>query len=136
MSSPFSVSKFKKLKEDFDTVAKRVLKKQLSINPIKLKEYEDDLKAAFDEINNYANLHYFNLDVKNKRSVRDAIVLLREKLQRCWGQLGVNYNLQECSFKLLEPTREEESATEEEYEQIMTELTKVELLRLSAQTRA
>lgn len=42
--------KVKKLQEDYYAISKRVLKKDLSKNPVKLNEYKEDLIIAYNNL--------------------------------------------------------------------------------------
>lgn len=46
----FSSTRYENLKEEFNRIAKRILKKNLSINPATLRQYEVDIKEAWAEL--------------------------------------------------------------------------------------
>lgn len=134
--SRFSVSQFAAYKENFNKVAKRVLKKDLSTNSETLQQYERDLRAEYEIINNYAAEFYNNLDINNRRIIRDDILLIRDKLHRCFANLKIKYDILDRTFHEIDDdlNEEEEEERENNGDGKMAELTIVELLRLAAQT--
>lgn len=86
----FSVSKFAAYRDQFNKVVKRVLKKDISRNPATLRQYEVDLRQEYETINNYAEEFYDDLDINNKRIIRDEILLIRNKLHRAFANQKLN----------------------------------------------
>lgn len=80
-------NEYKRLKNNFLTVAKRVLKENLSTNPAKLKEYEIDLVSTYNEILTYVGIYFDNLTTE-RSYYREELIYIRDKIQKCFGRLN------------------------------------------------
>lgn len=90
---------YSQLKDEFLKVKKRILKKELSTNPVKLNEYASDIIIAHDKIVVFISEFYANLSIDDKTYFREELIYIRDKTIECFGRLNLNTDL---SRKLLE----------------------------------
>lgn len=91
--SRFSSTKYKELKENFNKVAKRILKDKISVNPVKLQEYEVDIKESYEKLSAYVTLWFNALESQSQSVVRSDLLQVRDKLSRCFGKLNCKSTL-------------------------------------------
>lgn len=143
--SQFDVKVFKKLKEDFINVTKRVLKKNITTNQTKLAEYRRDVPSAYNLVVVYIAEHWNNLNESDQRVLGKEIDYLRGKLMQCCGKLNGTVELDENllkSVRAIELIEQEEEANDSEEEEVepnegenmAAEPTQMEMMRLYAQT--
>lgn len=85
--SNFSFTQFEGFFNEFHTVSKRILKKDLSVNPVKLAQYEKDITRTFNDITAYAKVYFAFLEPDDQIKVRSRLLKSREILSRCYGNL-------------------------------------------------
>lgn len=84
------MSDLKKLKEEFVLVAKRILKEQLSTNPVTLKEYERDIIKAHNNFVTYVSTFYGRLEKEeDKKFVKGELLYIRGKTKACFTNLNL-----------------------------------------------
>lgn len=77
----------------FDTVAKRVLKKDLSQNLEKHQEYIRDLIKTYNDLVDYLTPRVKRLSKVDSDFITDKILAVRTKLARCFGALNCLINV-------------------------------------------
>lgn len=146
----------KELQNDFDKVTKKVIKRNVSKNPEKLKEYQEDLIKTYNNFIKVARDHFSQSTIENKLRIRNLFIKIREKLILCFEKLQVkikipnNLNITIDIKNILETIDEssssENSSSESEIESRHSQpdkiegeedkmvLTKPELLKLCSST--
>lgn len=88
--SNIDVRHYRNLKEEFGRVCKRVLKENLTTNPIKHREYLTDLATAYNAIISYIADFYDSFDAQTKEDFRTEWIAFRDKILRVYGKLNVS----------------------------------------------
>lgn len=162
--SEASKNELKILKDNFLKVTKRVLKEKVSINPDKLKQYEQDLIKHYNEFISCICTIFAQSNQQTKATLKELFIYIRDKAIRCFGviksnaQVPINLNTHIKIPNNLTIIPEKSSSSEEEIDQDdieinnisepnpdsdpdsehndtnMGDLTVSEFLRLSAQT--
>lgn len=83
----FSHTIFNKQKSEFVKATKKILKKEISSNPIKLIEYENEIIELHDTITKYIEPHFVNFSKEFKEYYRNELVYVRDKTLKCFGAL-------------------------------------------------
>lgn len=119
MADAESISRnFKKLKAEFLKITKRVLKTKISTNPIKLKEYEDELIVAYNNIATFFNSIFSTLTGESQTHARKEQKQIRTKILLCFVKLNCSIRLPIDIFAEIDPENisEEGTLTESEGE--------------------
>lgn len=82
--------KIKKLQEEYYVISKRVLKKDLSKNPVKLNEYKEDLIKSYNNLILNLRTIFPNAKSSNKVQLRNIFIKVRENIIRCFNALKIN----------------------------------------------
>lgn len=127
----FSSSLYKELKEEFNKVSKRILKDKISTNPVKLEEYELDIKASYTRLSEYASTHYESLDTPSQAIVRSDLLSLRDRLTRCFARLGCKSTL---SAQVLASINEDELDDTDSDDMAPPEISQIEFLKTAGST--
>lgn len=81
------------LKSEFGKIIKRILKQELSKNPLTLKRYENELITAYNKFVEYIDLRFENLSQESRDKCRADTLYVREKTLLCFGRLNLTYAL-------------------------------------------
>lgn len=104
------------LKQNFQLIIKRILKKDLSTNPLTLKRYETDVIEAYNEIAKYIDERYDNATAQETHEFKAEILYVREKILLCFGRLNLDYTLPNDLYeKLNETNLRDKTNTHDEY---------------------
>lgn len=122
---------FLKLENDFLAVTKRVIKKQISKNPEKLKEYERDLKNTYELLIEHAEELWRTAegDKDIQAVIKNKLLDIRDKLLRSFGKINSRLAI---TNNLFDKTFEDNSIEFIEGEFEMTEITVEGFLRSAA----
>lgn len=88
MSSQYEIE-FAKLKEEFNKQCKRVLKENVSKNPVKHVEYLTDIPKSYNSIISYVTRFYDSLDEKSRKDFQDERQNFIDKISQVYQKLGV-----------------------------------------------
>lgn len=113
---------FKDLKEEFNKVTKRILRKDISKNKDTLRAQESDVIAAYNSLVSYVDSIYGVITEQEKTFVFDEITRVRDKISRCFGVLRCKVRLPNDSYTVINiddltnASGLEEDDLEDEYE--------------------
>lgn len=142
---------FKILKEEFQGVTKRIIRRDLSTNPVTLDNLKRDIIAIHDRVIAYVARFFHILNKTDRLYYRGELIYIRDRTIQCFGKLSIDT---EISTSLLSPINvqvtqnnnhsvesESRSPTDEESELDglehlfeMAHITNIELLRIAAST--
>lgn len=114
------------LKEKFRTVAKRILKDNLSKNPNKLLEYKRDIYTVYVNFFIFVNSIYDTIPAKEKSETYELLTYVANKFEECLIRLNCKYRLSESLLDI--PNFDEikligiETSTEQSPEPIESEV--------------
>lgn len=77
-------------RQTFLKITKRVIKTNLSKNPVKLNEYKTLLIQTYNDFIVYVRENYSNYTQQGQETARSDAVYLKNKLLRCFGKLNVD----------------------------------------------
>lgn len=128
------ISVYQKFKSEFLRIKKRILKKKLSVNPDKLREYQRDIIAAHDNIVNFIS-SLGELDSREDAYFRAELIYIRDRTIQCFGKLRLNYSVSRVLTAPIDETIliSDGSETESDSELIteeMAPITEIDFLRL------
>lgn len=84
----FDVATHKENKKEFIDTTKKILKKKISTNPTKLKEYETELITSHNKAIEYIAQYFNAFSEPNKTLYRNELVYIRDKTNKCLGKLN------------------------------------------------
>lgn len=92
-------------KDKFLTVAKRILKTDLSDVPATLLKYKDDIIIAYTDFVNYCNeIYKLELSEQQKATTLEALNYISQKFENCLIRLNCSYVLSENLLDIPDPT--------------------------------
>lgn len=98
----FSTTHFKSLKTSFILATKKVLKKNISKNNDKLKEYEEEIIATHDAISDYIAPFFGKFNNTDQQFYRSELIYIRDKTLKCFGALNCKKKVSQSLIDLLE----------------------------------
>lgn len=113
----FNSDRYQDLLKEFKKIPKRILKKRLSKNPVKLHEYESDIKNAFKNFTDYASRFYNSLTENSKAEVRRDLLAARDKVSQCFVKLNCRASLTPRIFASIQEAELNEDSQEESDEE-------------------
>lgn len=111
----FVKDEYKKLKEEFIRVSKRILKQDISKVEETLRTYRTDIVTVHDALIGYIKHFYGGFDTPTKVKYKGELVYIRRKIVRCFEVLRIEHEFSEFLLARIEDTsRIEESELESE----------------------
>lgn len=86
-------SNYLELKSDFDRVAKRIIKRELSSNPDTLRQYKRDIIHNHNRITSYVSKFFHNLNSEQKDYFIVQLNKIRDKTIACFTRLNLNSDI-------------------------------------------
>lgn len=113
---------FKKFKNEFLAIVKRILKRDISKNPTKLKEYETDVIGTYNDAVGLIDEYFETLNEDEKIYFKSEVLYIREKLLLCFGKLNLTYTLPEDLYeKLIQENLVDNTLTDDDFEDTETD---------------
>lgn len=138
------ITTYKSHKADFQGVTKRIIRKELSTNPITIERLKCDIITVHDKVVSYIASFFNKLNKEHRLIFRKELVYIRDRTIECFGRLSINIKVSTSLLRKLnnEPTNRPDSPEEFEFhgfenwdgDNMATNLTTPEFLRLAAQT--
>lgn len=133
--------------KNFETVKKRILKQNLSKNPVTLNKYRTDIVEVYNNLANYCKIARATCDDTQKKILKTTYADIRAKLFRCLNKLGCIFRIEDVYYAILDINevglpRIPESETIEEpeidldisYIFKMADITVIDFLKLCGET--
>lgn len=91
-------------KDRFINITKKVNKQNLSTNLATLQGYREEIITGFNEFSTVCAEQYKTADANEKQALIDAYSYITANLKKTFGRLGVEFELLEVPFSLLDPS--------------------------------
>lgn len=84
----FDSVEYKKLREEFIKVSKRILKDNISTVDDTLRTYRNDIIVVHDALIAYIAHFYPEFDITSKQKYKNELIYIRRKVVACFEKLG------------------------------------------------